>query len=72
MRADYAKRAKECGLKAGDFVRLVRKFVLEKASDAEAAQEEKKLFNTGDPVRIIGTWQPRGVLKLKSRPVCGK
>lgn len=34
-------------------------FVLEKVSDAETPPEEKKMFDIGDHVRIIGTWLPR-------------
>lgn len=33
-------------------------FVLEKVSNAKTTPEEKKVFNIGDTVRIIGTWQP--------------
>lgn len=33
-------------------------FVLEKVSDAETTPEEKKMFNIGDHVCVIGTWQP--------------
>lgn len=34
-------------------------FVLEKASGAETLPEEKKMFDIGDHVRVIGTWLPR-------------